>query len=257
MRREQLADAGVTLLRTAGGDFPEIWCRCDDGPHGRKGISAHARADALSVVIRYAGVDILADPDASCYHVESAWRSYFRSTIVRARETEVIDDGDIASWTAEHPHYSWFDPSALHRRSVLLDRASRSVDVIDVIYGGDGHDAHLTFRLGPDVRAELQGSCAVLNWPTAPAPAAARLELPLGLRWSLHDGGTDPTPNRHVPACTLLGRGHCLPGTPLTARLEFVDAGKSTKSAVSRQAVSWTTSVPPADEAPEIRAEAI
>ena len=107
--------------------------------------------------VRYAGVDILADPGTYCYHGERAWRSYFRSTIAHntvelggrsqsseggpfmwvrhahAREIEVIDDGDIARWTAEHDGYASLDPPALHRRSVLLDRASRSIDIIDEI----------------------------------------------------------------------------------------------------------------------------
>ena len=54
------------------------------------------------------------------------------------------------------------DPPALHRRSVLLDRASRSVDIIDEIEGGS-HDVRLAFHLGPEVHAELDGSCAVLT----------------------------------------------------------------------------------------------
>ena len=123
-RPSRFADAGMTLLRTTGEN--EIWCRCDGGPHGYLSIAAHAHADALSVEVRYAGVDILADPGTYCYHGEPAWRSYFRSTIAhntaelggrsqsseggpfmwvrhaQAREIEVIDDGDIARWTAEH-----------------------------------------------------------------------------------------------------------------------------------------------------------
>jgi hypothetical protein len=264
------ADAGVTLLRATGVDFPEISCRCDGAPRGYRSIAAHAHADALSVEIRYAGVDILADPGTYCYHPEPAWRSYFWSTVThttaelrgRARETEVIDDGDIASWSAEHGGHASLDPSALHRRSVLLDRASRSVDIIDVIDDGGGHIVRLALYLGPDVQAELQESCAALSWPTASAPGAARLELPAGLQWSLHRGETDPAlgwyaPDlgRRVPACVLLGRGPCLPGMPLIARLEFLDVGRSTKSAVSRQALSWTTSVSLPDEAPETRAE--
>jgi hypothetical protein len=260
-RPSRSAAAGVTLLRTAGKDSPEICCRCDGGPHGHLGIAAHDHAEALSVEIRYAGVDILADPG-------TRWRSQpAASTPVlwrrqgQVREIEVIDDGDIAKWTAEHDGYASFDPSALHRRSVLLDRASRSIDIIDVIDGG--HNIRLAFHLGPDVQAELDESCAVLNWPTAPAPGSARLDLPLGLRWSLHRGDTDPGPGwygadlgRRVRACTLLGRGRCWPGMPLITRLEFLDVGKSAKSAISRQAISWITSVTRPDEAPEIRAEA-
>jgi Heparinase II/III-like protein len=279
------ADVGVTLLRTAGNNSPEICCRCDGGPHGYQGIAAHDHADALSVEIRYAGVDILADPCTCCDRSERVWRSYFRFTIapnsagtsrrsqsmagapsvwrrhVRAREIEVIDDGDIARWTAEHDGYAALDPPALHRRSVLLDRASRSIDIIDVIDGR--HNVRLAFHLGPDVQAELDESGAVLNWPTAPAPGSARLDLPPGLRWSLHRGDAEPSrgwygtdPGRREPACTLLGRGRCWPGMPLITRLEFLDVGKSAKSAVSRQAISWITSVTRPTEAPEIRAEA-
>ena len=183
-RPSRFADAGTTLLRTTGEKECEIWCRCDGGPHGYLSIAAHAHADALSVEVRYAGVDILADPGTYCYHGERAWRSYFRSTIAHntvelggrsqsaeggpfmwvrhahARELEVIDDGDIARWTAEHDGYASLEPPAVHRRSVLLDRASRSIDIIDEIEGGS-YDVRLAFHLGPEVRAEL-------NDPTRP-----------------------------------------------------------------------------------------
>ena len=186
----RFADAGLTLLRTTGEE--EIWCRCDGGPHGYLSIAAHAHADALSVEVRCAGVEIIADPGTYCYHGERAWRSYFRSTIAhstleldgrsqsseggpfmwvhhaRAQEVEVIDDGDIATWTAEHDGYSVLDPPALHRRSVLLDRASRSIDIVDQIEGGS-HDLRLAFHIGPEVRVDLDGSRAALSWPTASA----------------------------------------------------------------------------------------
>ena len=258
-RPSRFADAGVTLLRTAGANSPEIWCRCDGGPHGYLSIAEHAHAGALSVAVRYAGVDILADPGLYFYPGEPARLPRH----AQFREIEVIDDGDIASWTAEHDGCGSLEPSALYRRSVLLDRASRSIDIIDVIYGGGGHDIRLAFHLGPDVDTELAESCAALNWPTAPAPGAARLELPAGLRWSLHRGETDPilgwyAPGlgRRVPAFTLLGRGRCLPGIPLITRLEFLEANKSATSAFSRHAISWLQSVALPDKAPEIQAEA-
>ncbi|MGH3220452.1 MAG: alginate lyase family protein [Streptosporangiaceae bacterium] len=283
-RPSRFADAGTTLLRTTGEN--EIWCRCDGGPHGYLSIAAHAHADALSVEVRHAGVDILADPGTYCYHGEPAWRSYFRSTIAhntaelggrsqsseggpfmwvrhaRAREIDVVDDGDIARWTAQHDGYSSLDPPALHRRSVLLDRASRSIDIIDEIEGGS-HDIRLAFHLGPDIQAELDESCAVLTWPTAAAPGAARLELPPGLRWTVHRGGTDPilgwySPSlgRRVPSLSLLGCGRCLPGTPLATRLEFLEADQSPKAAVSQRAVSWWVSDARRGKAPGIQVEA-
>jgi hypothetical protein len=259
-RPSRFADAGVTLLRTSG--EKEIWCRCDGGPHGYLSIAAHAHADALSVEVRYAGIDILADPGTYCYHGERAWRSYFRSTLAhntaelagrsqssergpfmwarhaQAREVEVIDDGDIAMWTAEHDGYASLDPPATHRRSVLLDRASRSIDIIDLIEGGS-HDIRLAFHLGPDVQAELDGSCAVLCWPGPSTAGQARLELPSALRWGLRRGETDPILGwyslglgRRIPAFTLVGSGRCLTGALLATRLEFIEAATSSETAV-------------------------
>ena len=126
-------------------------------PHGYLSIAAHAHADAMSVEVRYGGVDVLADPGTYCYHGEPAWRSYFRSTIAHntielggqsqsgdggpflwlhhanGREIEVVDTGEVARWTAEHDGYLSLRPPARHRRSVRLDRASRSINIVDEI----------------------------------------------------------------------------------------------------------------------------
>jgi hypothetical protein len=258
-RPSRFADAGITLLRTIGEN--EIWCRCDVGPHGYFSIAAHAHADALSVEVRYAGVDILADPGAYCSHEEPAWRSYFRSTIAhntvelarrsqssegglfawvrhaQARELEVIDEGDFARWTAEHDGYAWLNPPALHRRSVLLDRASHSIDIIDEIKGAS-QDIRLAFHFGPEVQVQLNNSCAVLDWPAASTPGVAQLELPPALRWTLHRGETEPIlgwyapgPGRRVAAFSLVGSGRSVPGAPLATRLEFIYVGKSMRAA--------------------------
>ena len=247
----RFADAGITLLRTNADDGPEIWCRCDGGLHGYLSIAAHAHADALSVELRYAGVDILADPGTYCYHGKPAWRSYFRSTIAHntielsgrdqsadggpflwlrhanGREIEVSDNREIASWTAEHDGYLSLQPPVRHRRSVRLDRASRCVNIVDEIDGGL-HDLRLAFHLGPDVQAELTGSDAFLAWPGASAPGTARLELPRQLRWSLHRGETDPILGwyscglgRLAPACTLIGRGRSAPHAALATRIHL------------------------------------
>lgn len=283
-RPSRFADARGKLLRTSGKN--EIWCRCASGPHRYPGFAARAHLDALSVEVRYAGVDILADPGICCYLGGRGWRPYLLPTIAHdtaapdgqirsseggpdtwvrhahTREIELLDDGDIARWTAEHDGNATLEPSALHRRSVLLDRASRSIDIIDQIDGG-GHNIRLAFHFGPHVQAELEESCAVLDWPAASTPGAARLELPPGLQWSLHRGEADPVsgwypcdPGRPVPALTLLGYGRRLPGIPVITRLEFLEVGESGKSALSWQAISWTTSAALSGKAPELQAEA-
>jgi len=255
----RFADAGLTLLRTAYNREPEIWCRCDAGPHGYLSIAAHAHADALSVEVRCGGTDILADPGTYCYHSEPSWRSYFRSTIghntleldgrnqsaeggpflwlrhANSREIEVQDIGDAAEWTAEHDGYLSLASPARHRRCVRLDRASRTLDIVDEI-DGDVHDVRLAFHLGPDVRADLDGACATLSWPSAPKPGVARLELPEPLRWSLHRGETGPILGwyshglgRRTPAFTLIGRGRSAPGRPLSTRLRFLDTERESR----------------------------
>ncbi len=285
-RPYRFADAGTTLLRTIEAGTPEIWCRCDGGPHGYLSIAAHAHADALSVEVRYGGMDILVDPGTYCYHGDAAWRSYFRSTIAHntveiggrsqsseggpflwvrhaeAREIEVIDDGDIAGWTAEHYGYTSLEPPALHRRSVLLDRASRSIDIVDDIEGGS-YDVRLAFHLGPEVQVELKESCAVLRWPAASTLGAARLELPPALQWSLHRGESDPILGwyssglgRRVPAFSLLGCGRCVPGAPLATRLEFPDIGKPCRSVLSPTSRIWYEFRAHLGEVREIQAEA-
>ncbi len=117
-------------------------------------------------------MDVLADPGTYCYHGEPAWRSYFRSTIAHntvelggrsqsgdggpflwhhhanATEIDVQDIGDAAEWTAEHDGYQ----PARHRRCVRLDRASRTIDLVDEIDGGS-HDLRIAFHLGPEVHA--------------------------------------------------------------------------------------------------------
>jgi len=268
-RPSRFADAGMTLLRTSDAGVPEIWCRCDGGPHGYLSIAAHAHADALSVEVRYGGVDVLADPGTYCYHGEPAWRSYFRSTIAHntaelggqsqsseggpflwlrqahAREIDVTDDGAVAEWTAEHDGYSSLDPPARHRRSVRLDRAARTIGIVDEIDGGS-YDIRLAFHLGPDIQAELNGSCALLSWPSTSVPAgAARLELPAQLDWSLLKGETEPIRGwyayglgRRTPAFTLVGRGRSAPLVPLSTCLAFHDQGHTSIPAVDVPAVS-------------------
>jgi hypothetical protein len=262
-RPTRFPDAGVTILRTVSAKSPEIWCRCDGGPHGFLSIAAHAHADALSVEVRYAGTDVLADPGTYCYHGEPAWRSYFRSTVAhntvelagqnqsreggpflwsrhaRSREIEVADDGSIASWSAEHDGYLSLNPPARHRRSVRLDRVSRAIDIIDEIEGGD-NEVRIAFHFGPAVHAELRDSSAMLSWPSAvmpfgltSPPGAAWLELSRELQWSIHRGETDPISGwyspglgQRVPAFTVLGCGLAVQGRPLTTRLVFLELGQ-------------------------------
>jgi hypothetical protein len=264
VRPSHLADAGITILRTESAEpgreeLPEIWCRCDGGPHGFLSIAAHAHADALSVEVRYGGVDILADPGTYCYHGEPEWRSYFRSTIAHntveiggvsqsadggpfmwlrhatTRETEASD----VTWTASHDGYAALDPPASHWRTVRLNESARSVEITDAV-DGPGHDVRVAFHLGPEVSADLRGNVAALTWPSAgtsaSAPGSAVLELPAELEWRMCRGETAPilgwysaALGERVPAVTLLGNGRGALGMTLTSQLRFQYTAEATK----------------------------
>jgi Heparinase II/III-like protein/Heparinase II/III N-terminus len=267
-RPSRFPDAGIAILRTAGIDSPEIWCRCDGGPHGFLSIAAHAHADALSVEVRYDGVDIFADPGTYCYHGEPQWRSYFRSTIahntaeiggqsqsleggpfmwLRHAQTGEVEVPDPAMcWAAEHDGYARLSPPARHRRSVRLDHAARSIEITDVI-GSAGHEIRLAFHFGPQIEVELVDTDAILTWLSA--SNAARMELPRQLRWTLHRGETEPilgwySPGlgHRVPAFTLLGSGLSVQEVPLTTRLNFTRSEKLHYPLPSRPAVSSSAS---------------
>jgi hypothetical protein len=256
----------LCALTTTGYDYlPEIRCRCDGGPHRSLGIAAQGYAAALSVEVRYGEVDIFADPGTYCYLGDAPWRSYFRSMAARdipgsgdadrpiggralryrhthARKPAVVDHGDVANWAAEHDGCFRLNSPVRHRRSVLLDRASRIVDIVDQI-GGGGHDICSAFHFGPEIQVELGEFCAFLSWPGSTTPGAARLELPFGLSWSLRRAESNTVPRtlcRRVPAFTLLGSGRCVAGAPLTTRLEFNDTENLSKDPLS-QAVSFVS----------------
>ncbi|HET6666186.1 MAG TPA: alginate lyase family protein [Intrasporangium sp.] len=236
---QHFADAGITLLRTRKGRGPEIWCRCDGGPHGHLSIAAHAHADALSVEVRYGGVDILVDPGTYCYHGEPQWRSYFRSTL--AHNTVEIDGLNqsveagpflwsshattredrawvgplpVQSWTAHHTGYDRLQGGVGHTRSVSLDRNVRELTIADHLKTKGLHTIRMAYHLGPAVDVELSGTHAELGWVSPRGLVQAGLQLPKQLSWSAHRAETNPilgwySPRfgEKVPTWTLVGSG--------------------------------------------------
>ena len=196
VRPRSFPDAGLVLLRTDPDDFPEIWCRCDGGPHGYLSIAAHAHADALSLEVRHDGVDILADPGTYCYHGEPAWREYFRST--RAHNTVRVDDRDQSVsggpflwthraettvlrdetdahgdqvWAAVHNGYRNLPRGAVrHERVVRLRTDGRTLVVSDLLTSRGQHTVELLFHLGAEVTASVDGAQAHLTWHDSSGP---------------------------------------------------------------------------------------
>ena len=248
-------DAGLTILRSEPAGGPEIWCRCDSGPHGFLSIAAHAHADALSVEVRHDGIDILADPGTYCYGSDPVFRPYFRSTIghntlevlgrdqsasggatmwVRHAESRLTHlessaDGDERRWVAEHDGYRALDPAVTHRRTVEFRRGQRLIEITDELDGVGRPPVRLAFHLGPAVEASLDGCELTLAWKDRDGGAAtATMTLPSSLTWSLIRGSQDPVLGwyspafgQKVPATDVIGVGTAAAGSPLLTRLAF------------------------------------
>ena len=236
-------------------DGPEIWCRCDGGPHGFLSIAAHAHADALSVEVRHAGVEILVDPGTYCYGSEPDWRSYFKSTLghntveianrdqsrsggptlwIRGARTRLVNldtdhSGDLRSWSAEHDGYTSLDPPASHQRTVRLESAHRRIEITDEIRTAGAHPIRLAFHLGPTVRAELDDHAVALRWDSGePSRESATLQLPAGLHWTLVRASTHPILGwysrgfgQKEPTTTVLGEGTCAGSRQFQTVLQF------------------------------------
>jgi hypothetical protein len=243
-RPSHFPDAGMTILRTRPGVVPEIWCRCDGGPHGYLAIAAHAHADALSIEVRCGGVDILADPGTFSYHGEPEWRRYFRSTVAhntleldgedqslpggpflwlsqaptRVKEAVITEDGECIRWSAEHFGYRRLGPPATHHRSVELDAGARRLEVVDRVETTGSPTVRMAFHLGPTVSVTLEDHNAQLSWLSPHGEGSASMMLPSELRWTPHRAELVPTLGWYSESfgviratTTLIGVGTCGP----------------------------------------------
>ena len=248
-------DAGITIFRSGPADGPEIWCRCDSGPHGFLSIAAHAHADALSVEVRHNATEILTDPGTYCYSSDPPFRRYFRSTIghntlevagqdqsvsggptmwirhavSRLTSLESSPDGDEGRWVAEHYGYRALDPPVTHRRTVEFDGTQHLIEITDEIDGVGRPPVRLAFHLGPAVEATLDGCVLTLRWQDRDGgEVTATMTLPSSLSWSLIRGARNPVLGwyspafgQKVPATDVIGVGSATTESPLRTRLAF------------------------------------
>lgn len=236
-RPDEFGDAGITILRSPSTDEPDLWCRCDAGPHGFLSIAAHGHADALSVELRCDGVDVLADPGTYCYHGSPQWRAYFRSTLGHntleiGGEDQSVSGGpflwthhavtkrlpsrtsapSVLTWSAEHSGYGRLAPAVVHRRTVDLDTVLRRLTVRDQVMPqtrplrratsepAPTVQVRLAWHLGPTIRAHLDGRTAILSWDDAQATRRGTLTLPDQLTWTSHSGEEDPVRGWYSPS---------------------------------------------------------
>jgi len=260
--------AGQAFMR-AGEGTEEIWVRCDHGPLGYLSIAAHGHADALSVELRCGGVEVLVDPGTYCYHDQPEWRRYFKGTA--GHNTLAVDGLDqieyggpflwlaglipnldrcsvghgaaIQEWQAHHDGYRRLADPVTHHRHVTLDAEARSLTIIDWIEAKQPREVCLSFHLGPEIAASLDGSVVYMQWDTA--QARSRINLPSELRWAMHCGEISPPLGwysrgfgHREPSPTLVGRGILAPNTRLKTSIDL--RLSAPERSASRRQKAWS-----------------
>jgi uncharacterized heparinase superfamily protein len=164
-----LVHSGYYLLQ-AGTDVSGISVVIDCGELGYGPLAAHGHADALSLVLRVDGQDVLVDPGTYDYFTFPEWRRYLRGT--QAHNTVTIDGKDqsvitgafmwgrravarCVSWSpdsrggvfeGEHDGYVRLPDPVAHRRRISLDGVAGVLTITDAIVARAQHVVECRFH---------------------------------------------------------------------------------------------------------------
>jgi hypothetical protein len=253
------ADSGHYLLQCGRrGTRERISVLFDCGELGYGPIAAHGHADALSLVLRAFGTDVLVDPGTYDYFTFPDWRRYFRST--RAHNTIEVDGKDQSTmlgpflwgeranarcldWsprrdggsvTGDHDGYRSLPSPLIHRRTVNLDGEAGVVSVRDELESAGAHDIALHFHIAPGVFAELTGThtCRL-----ALPHGRVTLDLDPAFRLELLDPSEGPGPgwassgyHRKSPTRTLVARARISGNSTFHTRIGVQPAAEASES---------------------------
>lgn len=167
--------SGYYLLRSAAGSKAKRLTAFFDVAELSYGpIAAHGHADALSVLVNYGGSPVFVDSGTYDYFSWPDWRDYFRSTRAhntleidqlsqsqslgpflwgqkaKAQLVEYLNDERITRVTGQHDGYTGLPEPVLHQRTVEIDKASASLQILDRLQGRGKHEALWHFHIHPD-----------------------------------------------------------------------------------------------------------
>ncbi|MEM7278319.1 MAG: alginate lyase family protein, partial [Pseudomonadota bacterium] len=171
-------DSGYYLLQHQNDSGQTISALLDAGELGYGAIAAHGHADALSILLRVDGKEILVDPGTYDYFTYPAWRNHFRST--RAHNTveidgadqsrmlgpflwtdaatahllEFSDDSDYAVAIAEHDGYKRLVDPVAHQRELRLHKADGSLRIVDRLNATAHHEAAIAYQFSEDCEVQ-------------------------------------------------------------------------------------------------------
>lgn len=179
----RFSDGGCYVMRDGG---THVFIDC--APVGLAGRGGHGHNDALSFEAWLDGVPLVMDCGSYVYTASFEMRNRFRST--RCHNTPLVDGQEInrfvhpdnlwtlhddarpicLQWRADETedvfvgaHYGYQRLGVEVQRTIRLDKALRSLEVIDVVSGRGQHDVAIPLHLAPDVAIDKRGS-AVNLW---------------------------------------------------------------------------------------------
>jgi hypothetical protein len=230
-------DGGYSIVRAAADVL-----MFDHGPLGMPPSYGHGHADALSILWRRGGRDMLIDPGTYTYTGDPAWRAYFRGTA--AHNTVTVDEQDQA---VQETAFQWSRPYATE----LVRSEQRGNGEVALLARHDGYA-----RLGVE---HWRGVCSLegggwLIWDHLTGRGVHRLDLHWHLGVEVDEGqdgalllGRDPAASLVVAggALTLL-RGETAPLRGWRSRRygqkePSVTLRASFEGALPHDFVSWLT----------------
>ena len=221
----------------------------DCGPLGSNRVAGHGHADALSVLVSWAGESLLVDSGTFCYNAAPEYRHFFRGT--HAHNTLVIDgqdqseygasflwlrdinctvweesDGPVASIHASHDGYARFADPVIHHRRVTLDALDCSLIVEDWLDCARSHEIELLWHVAPGARLQAAGDDS--TWRLRGARHSLLLSIEgRGLQTSVIEGRESPPQGwvsskfyERVSAPVLSVRGCLAPGQVLRTLIQ-------------------------------------
>lgn len=188
----------------------------DCGELGMGAIAAHGHADALSFTLEVSGHRVLVDPGTYDYFTYPAWRNYFRSTA--AHNTALVDGRDQSEmagsflWhkraqarclefgqtpagelvvAGDHDGYTRLADPVVHRRRLVMDPNTLSMQVEDEFLCEGSHEVTLLYHLAPEmiVVSQAANSCRLQVGDTEIA-----MELDRRLELKIARGAEAPGP---------------------------------------------------------------
>jgi Heparinase II/III-like protein/Heparinase II/III N-terminus len=205
--RRSFPCAGYYVLGERFETPEEVRIVADAGALGYLAIAAHGHADALAFTLTVGGHPLLIDCGTYAYHVDRAWRHYFRGT--SAHNTLMLDGEDQSVYAgpflwlqhaeatvddfvcspglqvlvAHHDGYRRLSDPVTHRRTWRYDTAGATLAIADELLCAGEHTAEIFWHFAPEcqvacadrrVTAERDGLRLTLEAPDALAVALVR-----------------------------------------------------------------------------------